>query len=96
MTEASKNVTYLFYCKICGTPMRVTKKHAQTCGASCRVALSNIMRYGIEDTGDDLTEEEREEVDKKIAVAKGKEEPPSGILKKIRSKNQKPKDDEGN
>ena len=68
--EKKKPLTYKFYCKICGAEMRVVKKHAQTCSDTCRMALSNIMRYGAE-PDEPITKEQRAEIDEKIEEAKG-------------------------
>lgn len=70
--EKKKPLLYKFYCKICGTEMRVVKKHATTCSDTCRVALSNIMRYGAE-PNEPLSKEQREEVDAKIKSARGQD-----------------------
>lgn len=64
-------IRYKFYCKICGIEIRTGKKHTQTCGATCRVTLSNIMRYGVEDASEEITPEQRKEIDLKVAHAKG-------------------------
>ncbi len=72
--------------------MCVKKKHARTCSTACRVALSNIMRYGTEE--EEVTEEEREAADERIAEVKGEIAPESSILKKVSRKDKKKKDDE--
>ena len=64
-------IRYKFYCKICGKEFRAGKKHAQTCSASCRVALSNIMRYSVDPKDEDLTPDERLLADAKTEHAKG-------------------------
>lgn len=61
---------YKLYCTICGAEMRIVRKHARTCSDTCRVALSNIMRYGAE-PNEPVTKEQREEIDEKILEAKG-------------------------
>lgn len=65
---------YIFYCKICGKEMIVKKKHATTCDTACRVALSNIMRYGVEDAEtEEATPEEREEATRLTKKVLGQE-----------------------
>lgn len=72
--DLKKPIVYKFHCKICGTEFRPLKKHAMTCSTTCRVALSNIMRYSedpIDPNETPLTDEDKKLIDEKIAKAKG-------------------------
>lgn len=79
-------INYNFYCTICGTAMTVKKKHARTCSTPCRVALSNIMRYGTED--EEVSEEDRKIANERISEVRGETAPESSVIKKL-SKNKK-------
>lgn len=75
---------YNFYCVICGAEIKSKKKHARTCSTVCRVALSNIMRYGTED--EEITKEESEDVKERVAEVKG-EAPKESLIQRVKKRN---------
>lgn len=66
-------VRYRFYCKICGTEFRAVKKHATTCSTTCRVAWSKIDKFGLIETGDEMTPDQIELAERKAKHAKGED-----------------------
>ena len=66
-------VRYRFFCKICGTPFRAMKKHAITCSTTCRVAWNKIDKFGLIETGDEMTPDQIDLAERKVRHAKGED-----------------------
>lgn len=92
-------VRYRFYCKICGTEFRAMKKHAITCSDTCRVAWNKIDKFGLIETGDEMTPDQIDLAERKVKHAKGEDvditpldqqSPVKKILRGKLGKNHKP------
>lgn len=91
MEQKKKPLLYTFHCRICGAKMHTSRKDVLTCSIPCRVALSAIMRYGEEPVPPEpLTDEQKNEVEEKIAEVKG--EAPTQVEKLIGVKKTKKED----